>query len=297
MAHPFKKNGAPISKLLYKLYLYAEIDMAIFKTEKPKKSEIPPLLHPPLIEAIFEIRWEIESDEQSGRMRDPSYPMMYGSLYERLKRDFPVIEDLPATQAHPETAPYVPRHRMRKEKNGYPLVQVGPGIITVNEAKGYSWSSFRSLILKIVESVIDLYPKGVSPLNLSKAELRYVNGIKFDIARENPLSFLEEKLHMKWEMNPEFFEEGLVQERPNAFGMTISYPLNKPMGNLAMSVNLGQFESRPAFIQQTLIQSVGELAPSDVEGFSLWLQEAHTAAESCFHTFCKGSLMEKFCGG
>ncbi len=74
--------------------------MAIFKAEKIKKTETPPLLHPPLIEAIFELRWEIENDQQNGRMRDPSYPMMYGSLYERLKKDFPVIEDLPSVQAH-----------------------------------------------------------------------------------------------------------------------------------------------------------------------------------------------------
>ncbi len=271
--------------------------MSIFKAEKIKKTETPVLLHPPLLESIFEVRWEVQNDEKNGRMHDPSYPMMYGRMYERLKKDFPVIEDLPSVQAHPDTAPFVPRHRMRKEKNGYPLVQVGPGIATVNMAKGYSWQPFRALILRVVESIIELYPTDGSPLNFVKAEVRYVNGIRFDIARENPLAFLGEKLHMKVELDSQLFEQTTMNERPNAVGLNLAYALEKPMGNLAISANMGQYEGKPAFIQQTLIHSFGELVPSDVESFTPWLEEAHAVAESCFQVFCKGPLMEKFAGG
>lgn len=270
--------------------------MPIFKHEKIKKHETPVLLNPPLIETIFELRWEIENDQQSGRMRDPSYPMMYGSLYERLKKDFPIIEDLPSTQAHPETTPFVPRHRMRRERNGYPLLQVGPGIVTVNDAKGYSWTAFRALVLRVIESISDLYPIDTMPLNFIKSEIRYVNGIRFDIARENPLHFLAEKLHTKVELDSELFELNALNERPNSVGLNVSYALEKPMGNLAVSVNMGQFEGKPAFIQQTLIQSFGDLVPTDATTFAAWLEEAHGVAENCFHVFCKGSLMEKFCG-
>ncbi|MBU6383498.1 MAG: TIGR04255 family protein [Verrucomicrobia bacterium] len=270
--------------------------MAIFKADKSKKQETPILLYPPIIEAIFELRWEIEGDPQSERMRDPSYPMMYGSLYERMKKDFPVIEDLPSVQAHPEATPYIPRHRMRKDRNAYPLIQVGPGIVTVNLSKGYAWDAFRSLILRIVESVIDLYPTHSIPLNFTKSELRFVNGIRFDLARENPISFLADKLHMKLELDPEIFERNPIHDRPNAVGLNLSFVLDKPMGHLGIAANLGQFEGKPAFIQQTLIQSFGELAPADSASFTPWLEEAHDVAETCFQIFCKGELMEKFCG-
>ncbi len=271
--------------------------MPHFKSEKIKKMETPVLLHPPLIEVIFELRWELENDPQNGKMRDPSYPMMYGRLYERLKKDFPVIEDLPSVQAHPESTPFVPRHRLRKEKNGYPLMQIGPGIITVNDTKGYSWANFKALALRLIESVTDLYPTESLPLNFIKGEIRYVNGIRLDIARENPLEFLAEKLHMKVELDSDFFEQNPLNERPNAVGLNLAYALEKPMGNLAISVNLGQFDSKPAFIQQTLIQSFGELVPPDGASFILWFEEAHTVAETCFQIFCKGALMERFCGG
>lgn len=270
--------------------------MALFKPEKVKKSETPVLLHPPLVEVIFELRWEIESDQQTNRMRDPSYPMMYGRLYEKLKKDFPVIEDLPSTQAHPETTPFIPRHRMRKQQNGYPLIQFGPGILTINDSKGYSWTNYRDLVLRVVEAVEELYPENTLPLNFIKSEIRYVNAIRFDLARENPLAFLAEKLHMKVELDPAVFEQNIVNERPNSVGLNLAYALEKPMGNLAISANLGQFDGKPAYIQQTLIQSFGELVPSDVNSFTPWLQEAHVVAEHCFQVFCKGSLMEKFCG-
>ena len=180
--------------------------MGQFKAEKIVKHEIPPLLHPPLVEAIFELRWELQGDQQTGRFRDVAYPMMYGRIYERLKRDFPLIEDLPSVQVHPEASPFVVRHRLRKERNGWPLLQIGPGIVTINDAKGYSWSAFQSLILRLMESIIDTYPNDSLPLNFIKSEIRYINGIFFDAQRENPLSFLAEKLHLKVEVEKQIFE-------------------------------------------------------------------------------------------
>lgn len=269
--------------------------MTLFKQAKATE-ETPVLLHPPLIEVIFELRWEIEADQENQRMKDPSYPMMYGSLYERLKKELPLLEDLPSTQAHPETTPYIPRHRMRKAKGAYPLVQVGPGILTVNESKSYSWESFLKLILRLIDSIQDLFPHETLPLNFIKAELRYVNGIKFDLARENPLSFLADKLHMKVEMDEALFEKNSLNERPNALGLNIAYALEKPLGNLALSANMGQFEGKPAFIQQTLIQSFGELAPTDKNGFEHWLEDAHTTAENTFQVLSKGELLQRYLG-
>jgi len=270
--------------------------MAIFKAEKIKRTEIPPLLNSPLVEAIFELRWEIQTDQQSGRMRDAAYPMMYGRMYERLKKDFPMIEDLPSTQVHPEANPYVVRHRLRKEKNGYPLIQVGPGIVTVNEAKGYSWTSFKSVILRIIESISDLYPAGTFPLNFIKAEVRYVNGIRFDSQRENPLAFLAEKLHTKIELDSDLFESTEMSDKPAGVSLNLAYNLHKPVGNLLLSAQLGQVESKSAYIIQAAIQSFGETVPHDKEAFEPWLNQAHSAAENCFLSLCKGPLMEKFCG-
>jgi len=268
--------------------------MAIFKTEKAKGKEIPPLLSPPLVEAIFELRWEMQGDAETGRLRDPAYPMMYGRMYERMKKEFPVVEDLPSTQVHPEASPYTVRHRMRKDKTSYPLVQVGPGIITVNHAKGYSWTDYKNLVARLIEMIRELYPVGSIPLNFVKAEVRYVNGILFDMQKEHPLHFLAEKLHAKVEIDPEIFALNDMSEKPFSVGLNLAYPLNKPVGNLAISMGQGQIDNKPAFILQTLIQSLGETVPQDKSGFDAWLNQAHEAACNCFIALCKGPLMHQF---
>lgn len=268
--------------------------MATLRSEKQKR-HIPLLLYPPLLEAIFELHWELQTDKQSGRLRDPSYPMMYGRLYERFKKDFPLIEDLPSVQVHPEAGPYVVRHRMRKEKNGHPLIQIGPGIATVNEAKGYSWSSFRSLIARLVESVADLYPAESSPLNFIRCEMRFLNVIRIDMQKETPLAFLAEKLHMKVDMDPDLLLWNEMDVLPIALNLNIAYPLRKPRGNLALSAHLGQADGSPAYVLQTVIQSNGEWVP-DTSEVDLWISEAHDAAVNCFLALCKGPLMERFCG-
>jgi uncharacterized protein (TIGR04255 family) len=268
--------------------------MPTSKSENNRK-EIPPLLYPPLIEAIFELHWELEEVKQTQRLRDPAYPMLYGRMYERLKKDFPYMEDLPSTQAHPEATPYVVRHRIRRAKNGYPLIQVGPGIATVNEAAGYSWTSMRASCLRAAETILDLYPTEMHPLNFMKCEIRYLNGIRLD-SEQNPLAFLAEKLHMKVEVDPVFFIGNEVEENPHSVSLNLAYNLKKPVGHLALSAQLGQMEGKPAYIVQTLIQSTGEMVPAEGEGFGQWLNEAHAVAENCFQAFCRGPLLEKFCG-
>ncbi|OGN64091.1 MAG: hypothetical protein A3E80_04595 [Chlamydiae bacterium RIFCSPHIGHO2_12_FULL_49_9] len=261
-----------------------------------KKTETPPLLYPPMVEAIFELRWEMEQNQQTGTLRDVAYPMMYGQLYELMKKEFPAVEDLSSIHTHPEMAPFTPRHRMRKEANGYPLIQVGPGILTMNHAKGYSWSAFQALTLRLVEAVSILYPRKSRPLVFLKCEVRYVNALFFDIAKENPLAFLQDKLHIGIHLDEEIFAKNSLSQIPNAVGLNLIYPLQKPLGHLGISVNLGQADQKPAYVLQTLIQSFGETVPLDAKAFSPWLDQAHDVAENCFQSFCKGALMNRFCG-
>jgi uncharacterized protein (TIGR04255 family) len=269
--------------------------MSILYSQKRKK-EIPPLLYPPLIETIFELHWKLEEDKQTGRLRDPSYPMMYGRLYERLKKDFPHIEDLPSVQVHPEASPYVIRHRIRKDKMGYPLIQIGPGVATVNYAQGYSWNSFRGHILSLVDAITNLFPTTIGPLTFTKCELRFLNGICLE-QNENPLAFLKDKLHISVEIDSELFLTNQVSDQPNAVNFTVGYPLKKLNGNLSLSAHLGQMDQKPAYLFQTQVISGEEQMPRLPHGFETWVQEAHGASVHCFASLCKGPLIAKFCGG
>jgi uncharacterized protein (TIGR04255 family) len=255
------------------------------------KMKISPLSNPFLLESIFEVRWELLEDSQSGRFCDPAYPMMYGRIYEHVKNDFPLIEDLPSVQAHPDTTPYMVRHRLRKESNSMPLIQIGPGILTVNDAKGYSWFEFKSLAIRLVELIDSLYPTGTMKLNFVKAELRYITGIPF--TQEDPLSFLSEKLRIRVSVPQDLL---LQPAMPNNVGLNLAYPLEQPVSNLLFSANLGHVDSKPAYILQSVIQSLGEVVPKNCEEFDRWLGQANISADQSIQSLSKGLFMHQLTG-
>jgi len=96
------------------------------------------LKNSPLIEVIFEMRWELVEIAPM-QLIDPNYKLMLGQLFERLKDTYPYYEQLPASSIPDEAATYIVQHRFRKDKDKWPLVQVGPGIVTLNNVEQYSW--------------------------------------------------------------------------------------------------------------------------------------------------------------
>lgn len=258
------------------------------------KTEIPPLLKPPLLEAIVELHWELQKDPQTGRLKDPSYPTLYGQLYERHKKEYPALEDLPSVQMHPEAAPYLVRHRMRKKQDGYPLLQVGPGIATANTSKEYEWESFKEIASSLYRSIKELYPP-TTALKFLKWEMRFLNAIPVDLEKEHPLSFLAEQLHLKIEPCPDLFTWNPMGDLPLALHLNLAYPLQKPSGVWGLGVHLGQVEGRPCYIMQTQVHSAMEQISS--MPFDVWLEESHQVLARSFAALCKGDLMRKFGGG
>jgi len=92
----------------------------------------------PLIEVIFELRWEIKQKSDLTK-----YQYLIGDLYSSIKGDFPIRESLAPPEIPTEILINNPAHRFRSDKNQYPLVQVGPGLLTLNTTdENYFWNDF-----------------------------------------------------------------------------------------------------------------------------------------------------------
>jgi len=251
------------------------------------------LTKPPILEAIFEMRWELAPVPNSQVRRDPAYPLLYGRLYDRFKKDYAIVEDLPSVQAHPDASPYVVRHRMRKAADKWPLVQVGPGVITINEGKEYSWDKFREEIVRIFEAFTDFYPASTFPLNVVKTELRFINGIEMG-DNENPLQFLAEKLHTKVELDPALFTQNKITPAPEGVTFNAGFNIQQPIGKAMLGIGSGEIMDKPAMLQQMLLHSVGESAPQDLGSLDPWLDSMHRIAKNWFETLCRGEVMKRF---
>ena len=95
------------------------------------------------------------------------------------------------------------RHRFRTAKDSWPLTQLGPGVLTVNDATGYTvWEDFLPRITGAVNALKAVYPK---ELHISRAELRYINAVPFDQRSDTIIDFLTNKLNLRIEP-PELFD-------------------------------------------------------------------------------------------
>jgi uncharacterized protein (TIGR04255 family) len=174
------------------------------------------LANKPLAEAILELRWALqpaasETDPQAVRLTsgaglalqvgsqqtfsDPGFKILLGLFYNSVSKRYPYAQELPVAQVPENLTPYVVRHQFRASPNGWPLLQLGPGVLTVNQTTDYSWKDFRERIVHAVTSLYDCYPRTIALLKPALIIFRYVNTIPFDYRRESITDFLENQLH------------------------------------------------------------------------------------------------------
>lgn len=81
----------------------------------------------PLVEVVFELRWEIA--EKADLMQ---VEYLYGDIYAELKDKYPHRERILPIEIPVDLTVNKPVFRYRANKNSYPLIQLGPGLITLN---------------------------------------------------------------------------------------------------------------------------------------------------------------------
>lgn len=113
----------------------------------------------PLVEVILEVRWgPTLAVDAPPPDPDPNYSLLVGRLFDRVRQAYPFHEQLPTAQLPDQMVPGVPQHRFRPAPNDWPLVQLGPGLLTVNETAKYTWSDFRSRAMVAVEHLYTAHP-------------------------------------------------------------------------------------------------------------------------------------------
>jgi uncharacterized protein (TIGR04255 family) len=158
------------------------------------------LKNKPLVEAILEIKWRlVPAVKVSGPAQmavpalDPHYRLLLGRLYDRFQKDYPVHEQLPTANLPDEMVGQVVQHRFRVAKDDWPLVQVGPGVFTVNDTRDYTWTDFQRRAREAVGRLYDAHP-AVSELRIQSLVLRYIDAVEYNYDQEDAFAFLRDKL-------------------------------------------------------------------------------------------------------
>lgn len=251
------------------------------------------LKNPPLIEVILEVRWELKESTPIGK-RDPHYQFLLGVFHEKTKEEYPYHEELPTSRVPDEVTGGVVKHRFRTGENDWPLIQIGPGVMTVNETKKYdTFDSFNPRALAAVEFLFESYPNSAE-LNIIDLQLRYINAYEFDYTEEKVQEFISQQMHVKSELPSFFLENKKIEQYPVSYATRTSLRCNEPPGVVSLWIDTGHKLKKRAIIWKHMFQSTNEDVPNMPDDFSEWLQQAHDIIHIGFDGIIKGSLEGEF---
>lgn len=127
------------------------------------------LANAPLIEVIAEVHWEREGGVGDQRF-DPSWFALSADLQRVIARRLPQIEELQPLAGFSvplDMLGKVPLKRFRPAGGGWPLAQLGQGILTVNAVPPYDgWEAVRALLGEVLAAALE----SSAPLRAARIE-------------------------------------------------------------------------------------------------------------------------------
>lgn len=235
----------------------------------------------PLVEVVFELKWDIKMKSD---LDDFQY--LYGDLYANLKNDFPNRERLTPLEIPFDALINIPVFRFKNKNNGYPLVQIGPGILSINTLNEfYVWEEFREEIHKLINILKEIYPK-FHTIKINPA-LIYLDFLKFDSHHTSGYDFINENLNISIHSN-------IINElNPKVKEININANYEVDDNNLSVRINEGKANnSEEGIVVQTRVN--GNAQTYDNHTLKTWLESAHLLSSKAFKSLIKEDLYNTF---
>jgi uncharacterized protein (TIGR04255 family) len=248
----------------------------------------------PLIEAILEVRWKLQGNAPAPQT-DPHYKLLLGRLFDRMLEGYPEHEQLPTASIPDELVGHVVQHRFRVAANSWPLVQVGPGVFTVNSTADYTWADFRPRALSAINKLYDAHPK-IEDLQIANLILRYIDAECFDFGTGNTFRFLRDMLKLNISLPDSLFDGTGVEDKPNSLTCQYSFKCKRPKGLISVRFATGLKANTPAVVWETTVESAEADLPEMPSAFESWLDAAHQITDDWFFKMIEGELERRYSG-
>lgn len=239
----------------------------------------------PLQEVILEVKWEMQMDPSSGFLTDPGFQLALGKFHQSIQNDFPLNtqkfnNDIPIHILGQQTL-----YQFWRAKDTWPVIQIGPGISTINEVeKSYKWEkSFYPLIENTLEKLDQAYQGNML---YNSFALRYINAVKVsDFAFTDWSSFFKKHINF-------YFSNGFNASDAVAgfsFDQTFNLEDNTSLKVIFSSGNNQQGELM--FFWQIVVLENTSFSKDLL--FSR-IQKAHDITSEKFRDVCKKDFYESF---
>nr|MDO8086475.1 TIGR04255 family protein [Candidatus Sigynarchaeum springense] len=241
------------------------------------------LKNPPIIEALLEIKWKVGQNRNG--FIDEAFKFFPGLFSEKIRESYPIIESLDHLKVPDEINPYLPRFRFRKTNEGYPLVQIGPGILTVNLDKDFSQEKFFKTCVEVLDVLFNL----LHDLRVIELSIHYIDAFDFTF-ESDPFKFLDEKLQTHFNFSPQLFEVTEIKPIAVKFSLMASYRVENPRGYFTCQLRDGIRKSDNAklLLMDSIFRSLeGELPKN--EGIHDWIKEGDEVIHKWFYKMIEKS--------
>ncbi len=252
------------------------------------------LKNKPLAEVILEMKWALTSPAP-GVQIDPHYKILLGRFYDKVSGEYPEHEQLQTATMPDEIAGQMVQHRFRIAPNEWPLLQIGPGIMTVNETHKYKWLDFRSRSVAAIDKLFNAHPKP-RDLKIDSLLLRYIDAVEFNYSKQHVFEFLKDKMKFMIALPDSLFKDTKIQKNPQHFSWQSSFGCQNPGGIITLRFATGKKDNLPSLIWETIVHSRGEDIPSMPQMFERWVDEAHAITDDWFFKIIEGELERRFSG-
>ncbi len=263
------------------------------------------LVNKPLVEAIMEIRWEMTAQPITvsvppapvlSLQTDPHYRLLLARFSERIKNDYQFPISLPAAQFPDAMVPYIVQHQFRRLQDQWPLLQIGPGVMTLNDTSGYTWTNFHERCEKAVNELFAARP-GPDTFRIQDVVLRYINSEPFDFSTGNILDFLKNKMKLTFDLPSNFFVGNNIKKNPSEFNWQTSFLNENPKGTISLRFSSGKKNEQSALVWETLVHVSKPNLPQMPTQFHQLLENMHIITDDWFFKLIEGDLERKYSNG
>jgi uncharacterized protein (TIGR04255 family) len=247
---------------------------------------MPRLPNAPLQEVIFEIRWALAPGRETGQIIDEGFELASGRLSTIIEKKFPyykriIPQDIPDQLMH-----YQVVHQYWSGENIWPVLQLGPGIFTINcTEEGYVWEEkFQELIKNAIGWLEQAYRQS---LNIRFSSLRYIDAVKVDDyggINGNWQNFI--KAYFNFEYNNNFDTRGSQKQ----IQINQTFEL-KDGSDLQLQIANGSSNNEKKLVWQTAILKKDSF---DLDKLVSWANYAHGIAHDLFQEMIKPDLYASF---
>lgn len=226
----------------------------------------------PLVEAILEIRWELRNRYKRPPI-DANYKIFLGRFFDRVTKEYAHQTPLPPSNMPDEISAYIPQYQFRMKKDVWPLIQVGQGIVTLNDTEKYSWVDSKKRSCDLIDMLYTSYPDS-NKLKINNIILRYINGVPFNFTDGNLIEFLK-KLNCGISMDNTFFDITCADKKIDAFEIAFGHILTQPKGRLLTRFGKGTLRNKDAIMWEMGVQSLNGDVPKNKDELISWVESAH----------------------